>query len=939
MRPQGMSTGQAVTFGRHRFDPRTGQLWHGRQEVKLTPRAAAVLAALVERAGQPVTRDELFASVWGDTVVSDAALTACVRELREALADDPSRPRFIETRHRRGYRFVARLAPPPTESGPASRSAVVSRPGALVVGRDRELNELRLCLARIRAAERQIVFVTGEAGIGKTTIVEAFLAEAAERHDLRVAHGRCVEHYGAGEAFLPLMEALTRACREPDGRRLVRVLRHHAPSWLVQMPSVITAAELRSLLRQASGVTKERMLRELADAVEVMTRDTSLALWLEDLHWSDVSTLDWLAYVARRPGPARLLVVASYRSGQVTDREHPLEAVKAELEVQGRCREITPSLLDEPAIGEYLARRFPSAAPLGELARTIRSRTGGNPLFVVNVSDELVRNSELVERSGQWEVAGRPGLLAITIPDDVRRMIDLQFDRLTTVERRVVESASAVGAQFSAAAAAAGADMAVGEVESCCAALARRESFLFPRGAEDWPDGTLAGRYGFRHALYRESVYERVPPGRRVELHRRIGERLEAALGPRAGEMATELAMHFDQGRDFGRAIRYLHSAGAIAMQRGAAREAVTHLTRALDLLRAQPDTSERAEQEIALQIALGSPLMAIKGRGAPEVEQAYLRAQDLCEQAGDAPPLFPALWGLFLFRRSRGEIDAAADLGQRLLTLAQVTNDPGLLVEAHHAVWATRFAQGDLLAARDHAATGVALYEVDRDASLAATYGNHDPGVCGLGHSAWALELLGESAGALGQAQAAIALARTLGHRFSEAHALLYAARVHQLRGDWQTTRAYADTAAALATEGEFVQLLAWADVTRGWARVEGTEVGTGLEMLHRGIAAIRTLGSKDFLTYFLSLLADSLSKAGQRARALDAVTEALAVVDGSGERFYAPELHRLHGELLRGTGRNPVEASACFARARHLAQGQGALTLERRALASLQT
>ena len=247
-----MARAQEVTFGRHRFDPQSGRLWSGKLEVKLTPRAAAVLAVLAGRAGQLVTRDELFASVWGDTIVGDAALTACIRELREALDDDARRPRFIETRHRRGYRFVAGLAPATAEEtrALATTPAVPRRP-AFVVGRDRELRELRLCLERANAAERQIVLVTGEPGIGKTTVVEAFLAEAAGTDGLRIAHGRCIEHYGAGEAYLPLMEAMTRLCREPGGQRLVDLLRQHAPTWLAQMPSVITTAELRSLQRQA----------------------------------------------------------------------------------------------------------------------------------------------------------------------------------------------------------------------------------------------------------------------------------------------------------------------------------------------------------------------------------------------------------------------------------------------------------------------------------------------------------------------------------------------------------------------------------------------------------------------------------------------------------------------------------------------------------------
>jgi predicted ATPase/DNA-binding winged helix-turn-helix (wHTH) protein len=930
--------GDEVTFDHHRFDPQTGRLWAGRREVSLTPRAAAVLAALIASAGQLVTRDELFRSVWGDTVVSDAALTACIQELRGALADDARRPRFIETRHRRGYRFAARVLPsaPP---GPSRRTPAPARPtpDALVVGRDRELIELRACLERAANGTRQIVFVTGEAGIGKTTVVERFLAEAASGERLRIAQGRCIETHGAGEAYLPLLEAMTRLCREPGGQPITRLLRHHAPTWLTQMPSVLNASELRTLQRQTAGVTRERMLRELAEAVEVMASDVPLVLWLEDLHWSDPPTVDWLGYLARRPGPARVLVLGTCRPLEALTRGHPLEAARDELKMHGRCRDVALAPLDETAVGEYLARRFPAERAFDTLAGMIHARTGGNPLFVVSVADDLVRRGVLIERAGRWEVGGSPGLAPIAIPEDVRRMIGHQLDRLRPDERRILEAASAAGVEFSAAAVAAAEQLGLDEVERACADLAGHASFLTSHGSDTWPDGTVAGRYGFRHALYQEVVYERLPAARRGDLHRRVGERLEAGLRERAVEVATELAMHFERGRDPRRAVRYLMVAGEIATRRSAAREAVAHLTRALDLLRSQPETPERAEQEVALQIALGGPLMAVKGRGAPEVEQAYTRAQELCQRIGDTPQLFPVVWGLFLFRRSRGEIDRAHGFATRLLALARPTSDPGLLIEAHHALWATLFARGELVAARDHAAEAVALYDPDRHAALAAVYGNHDPAVCALGHEAWALELCGEPEQASRQSAQAVALARTLGHPFSEAHALLYAARLHQFRGDWRTSRDRAEAAAVLARERGFVQLQAWAAASSGWALAEGGEIAEGLARMRDGLAAIRALGSEDFKTYFLGLLAATLAKAGETGAALDVIAEALGAVERSGERFYAAELHRQKGELLLATGHDLASVAPCFGTAVEIARHQGAWALERRALQSL--
>jgi predicted ATPase len=928
--------GHEVTFGRHRFDPCAGRLWAGRREIRLTPKAAAVLAALIGRAGEPVTRQELFASVWGDTVVGDAALTACIRELREALQDDAGHPRFIETRHRRGYRFVAPLHTAPAPGPPAPRFAP-SGPAQWIVGRDSELGELRACLEEARSGRRQLVFVTGEPGIGKTTVVEAFLAEVGEPRAVRVAYGRCIEHYGAGEAYLPLMEAITRLCREADGQRVVRVLREHAPSWLFQIPSLVGPAERRALQQQVAGTTKERMLRELADAIEIATGEIPLVLWLEDLHWSDASTLDWLAYLARRPGPARLLVLASYRSAEVVGRGHPLEAIRAELEMQGRCRHLALSLLDATAVGEYVARRFPSRLPLAGLVSALHGRTSGNPLFVAHACDDLVRRGVVVERDGRWQLAGRPEEVAL--PDQVSRMVGLQLDRLPASDRQILEAASAAGVEFSSLAAAAAADVTIDAADACCAGLVRRELFLVPRGADEWTDGSVAGRYAFRHAIFREAIYERVPPGRRMVMHRQIGARLEAALGGASGDAAAELAMHFELGRESGRAVRHRHRAGEMAIERGAATEAVAHLTRAVELLGAQPDRTARAEEEIVIQIALGSPLMAIKGRGAPEVERAYVRAQALCEQVGDVPRLFPALWGLFLFRRSRGEIDAALDLGNRLLALARQADDAALLLQAHHALWATHLARGELLAAREHAAEGSRLYDLGRHASLAAVYGNHDPGVCALAHRAWVLGLLDEPEAASRSAAEAIALARMVGHHFSQAHALLYAARVHQLRGDWQATREHAEMARALARDNGFSQLVAWADVMRGWALAHDGHGEEGIATVRGGIAALTASGSRDFVTYFLGLLAETLGRAGQARHALTVVSDALDVAEQCGERFYEAELHRVKGGLIRDSGGEPGRVRDCLETALAVARRQGARALERRILTVLDT
>jgi predicted ATPase len=721
---------------------------------------------------------------------------------------------------------------------------------------------------------------------------------------------------------------------------MVRVLRRHAPSWLVQMPSLLTAAELKTLQRQTSGVTRERMLRELADAVEAMSSEHPMVLWLEDLHWSDVSTLDWLAYVGGRPEPARLLVLGSYRVVEVLAWGHPLKAVKDELEVHGRCREQALSLLSRDAIGQWLTHRFrPSAASataLAALASVIHRRTDGNPLFVAHVVTDLVSRGVLVERDGLWDVTQDAEAVQVAIPHDVRTMIAGQLDRVSLGERRVLESASAAGAEFSAAAVAAAAEIAIDDADACCAELARRELFLIALDTDEWPDGTLSGRYGFRHALYQEVVNERVLPARLVEFHRRIGARIEAAFRDRAGEAAVELAMHFRRGRDTERAIRYLHLAGEIATRRSAAQEAIGHLTEALDLLRTLPETTQRAQREVALQIALGPPLMATKGWAAPEVERVYARAQELCQSMNDPPQLFQALWGLWLFRLNSAEFARARELGDRLLTLAHLTDDTAIAIEARHAQWTPLFVHGELAVAHDHIERAIALYDPDQHAFLASVYGHHDPIVCGRALGAWALELLGECELATRYSEVSIALARRLGHPFSEIHALVFAAFLHRMRDDAPRTRALSHEAATIARGQGFVQLLARATTMRGWAMAQMGEVEEGIAHMREGIEATRALGPT-FLPYFLGSLAEGYVKAGRFDRALDALTEALATVQRTGERFYEAELHRLQGELLLLGPEDERGAEQCFQAALEIARRQAALTFERRATKSL--
>src|SRR2546425_3356845 len=926
-----------------RLDSANEWVWHGEQRLQLTPKAFAVLRYLLDHPGRVVTKEEVLRVIWPDTVVSEWALTRCIRQIRRALRETAGAPQYVATVHRRGYQLIgpvqsleSRVQRQNSQPAPSPQ-----HPAPSIVGREAEITQLHRWLEKALAGERQLVFVTGEPGIGKTALVEAFLQsleasvqrlaskdQTPQPHPVQtldprrqtldaslwIGHGQCIEHYGAGEAYLPVLEALGRLCREPEGKRLVELLNQHAPTWLVQMPALLSPAELGTLQRKIAGTTRERMLREMAEAVEAITAERPLVLWLEDLHWSDYSTLDWLAFVARQREPARLLVIGTYRPVEILGKEHPLRAVVQELHLHRQCEELRLTPLSEVAVTKYLAVRFAGGvttgsglwssdtaagrSPLQRLAQIVHQRTEGNPLFMVTVVDDLVRQGLLRQSKGGWELKVGIEEVAARVPESLQQMIEKQLERLSPEDQRLLEAASVAGMEFSAAAVAASIDAEVAQVEKQCVGLVRREQFLRARGTNEWPDGTVAARYGFLHALYQQVGYGQVPLGRRIELHRRLGDWEKAAYGERAGEIAAELAVHFERGRDYRRAVQYLYQAGENAIRRSAYVEAIGHLTRGLKLLRTLPDTPERAQHELRLQITLGAPLMATKGWGAPAVGTAYARAWALCQKLENPPQLFPVLFGLWVFYYTRAQLPTAQKLAEQLLHLAHRVQAPPLLLEAHHALGNTLHRRGELATARAYLEQGIALPTPGQHHSSAFLFGLNT-GVVGLGYGTFVLWALGYADQALQRSQAMLTLAEDLSHPLSLAWAFNSAAWLHYLRRGGQAAHERAGVALALCSEHGFAQLRAVVSLVWGWALAEQGQAEEGIVQMRQGLAAVRATGAEIGRPRALAVLAKACGQVGQGEEGLSLVAKALAVVDRTGERFDEAELHRLKGEL----------------------------------------
>jgi DNA-binding winged helix-turn-helix (wHTH) protein/predicted ATPase len=921
------------------LDPATGHLRRGGRTVLLRPKDLAVLLHLIEHRGRLVPKSELVSAVWSGVTVEEGVLKACVNRLRAALGDAVEAPRFIETVPRRGYRLVRPIA----LAGALGRlrrlgHARTSR----IVGRDTELDELRRRFAAAAAGERQAVFVTAEAGLGKTTLVDAFL-ERDLPSEVRVARGQCIEQYGAGEAYRPVLEALGRLCRDRGGRKVVAQLARHAPAWLIQMPGLVSPAQRDALARHAAGATQDRMLRELSEALDVVTRTAPLIVVLEDLHWSDVSTLDLIGALARRREPARLLLVGTYRPEEAMPPGNAVASLVRELGVRNAATEIALPSLAEPAVESYLRARFPGASLPPALAGSVYRRIEGHPLFMVAMAEHWVARGMLVPVGDRWASRSALDALAHDVPADVRKMIDARVLRLPDDERHLIEAASVAGTEFSAASVAAALAAPPSEIDDRLAALADRGMMLRRHGDARWPDGSVAGRYGFSHALYRDVIYERVPGARRADMHGRVAVCEEAGHRPDVEPIAARLAMHFEEAGNSAGAVRYRLQAARNAVELGAFREAMTQASAGLVSLPRLAPGRARDAQELGLQLVQATALAMTRGYTTSDTERAYARVLALGREIGDTPE--SALKGVYLFHLMRGELEKAQDVAEQFLHKARSSGDTTLLGWAHMTIGLCLVHRGAITTARAHFDEGLVHYAARKDVAGLSAH-QHDPGVLCHSFRAWCLWLHGEQAAAVRDDREALRLAETIGHPLTQAQALGCSVGLHFFRYDVRRAHDHVERNTTLTTEHGLTYWRLISMVGRGWARAMRGEQAAGLAELRGALDAFAAIGTALSHTLHLSMLAEVLEREGREDDAHEALEAASAVGRKTGERFWEAEIRRRTGELhlqraerLSGAAqaRALEEAATAFQQALAVARAQEARSLELRAAMSL--
>jgi predicted ATPase len=774
--------------------------------------------------------------------------------------------------------------------------------------------------------------VAGEAGMGKTTLVDEFIHQIGGSTGVwSIARGRCSERLAGAEGYLPFLEALDHLIRNDPGQTLAHLLKTTAPGWYSQVATASSRdTPAGGLVPETAAAAQQRMKRELGVFFEEATRLRPMVLCLDDLHWADLSTVDLLAYLGPKLPSMRLLLIGAYRPAELLLGKHPFLPVRQELQAHGTCREVALDFLTLEDVERYLAVEFPNHLFPPELPALVHARTEGNALFMVNLVRYLVDN-RVIGRQGdppgdRWVLLQPLAEIERDMPESVRSMIQRKIDRLDPVDRRLLAAAALQGLEFDSAVLSKALAMDPVEVEDRLEEIERGHAIIRRLGEAEHPDRTLTLRCGFVYGVYQDALHDLLTPARRALVSGGVAQALEQFYGARKTEIASQLALLLETAREFSRASEYFLLAAQHALKVCANQEAAAMARRGIEAIRTAPASPERSKHELRLQTALAMASMAIS-YSADEVATALGRSRELCQELGDNLKLLGVMGGLHGYHSVRAHHLTALELGEQMLQLAEQMKEPRRLAQAHYFVGSSLLDTGKPLEALEHFKQGIAFTQPNPSGAEPV----HNPAVTCRCYAARALIFLGRSQESFQMIQEALDISKKMRHPINYTFALMIASFLHQHHRDWRKAEEHATAMTVLARENGFQYLTAFGFILEGWALSEQGSLEEGAARLRKGIQAFEAVGAEVGRPHYRALLADTLARLGQVDEALATIHDALEGVERTGERYYEAEIHRVHGQLLARS--NDPAAEETLRRAVQVAAGQCARAFELRA------
>ena len=824
-----------------------------------------------------------------------------------------------------------------TASGTSAFAAPVSAFVRHVVGRDREGARLVSLLPGVAAGRGMMVAVVGEAGIGKTSLVEEVLAEI-DRGPYRpvIARGKCSERLAGAEAYLPILEILDNLLHSTTGGGFVEMMKHVAPTWYVQVaPLAPESSGTREITEDIKSTSQERMKRELAAYFQDVSRVRPLVLLLEDLHWADASTVDVLNYLAGRFDGTRLLVLVTYRPSDMAVARHPFLPVARQLQAANAFVECPLGYLDRADVERYLGLEFPGHGLPPSFVTLIHEKTEGHPLFMVDLVRYLRDRGDLVRTGGRWNLTHTTADVARELPETVRGTIGRKIDRLEEMDRRLLTVASVQGHEFDTVIISDVLALDPADVEDRLAALDEIHRLVQPVRTYELPDRALSVRYRFAHVLYQNVLYGSLQPTRRASFAGKVARALVAHHGADPPALAAELALLCETAREFTTSAQYFSLAAQQAMRIFGFREALSLAERGLAVVGAIPAGPARTQQELALRMAKGAALRSTTGWATPDIEQTFERARQLCRELGDPPPVVPVLWAITLFHLIRGNLLECRARADELMTLVRDSDTAHQRVAAHHMAGVAREFIGDMAESSRLLERARELHIPAEHDLYLALYGTN-LGILARAMSSRPLWALGYPDRALERALETRAIADAVREPMARAFARLVLHGILAYRGDAVEALAVGEENIALCREHGLPQEAEWSRSFQGSAFISLGRYDEGLALLRDSVAVQEQLKTYLARPMFLAVLADGLRQAERVDEGLDAVEEGFAFAARTAEGGYVAELHRVRGQLLQLRG-DLDGAEASLRAALAYAGRQTAKSLELRAAAAL--
>jgi len=898
-----ISSSPDIRFGPYAMDIENAILTKNGDEIPLRHKSFSVLTVLVQNAGQVVSKDQILDQVWEDRFVQEAAIKVCISELRKTLDDKSNNIKHIQTLHGRGYRFQVEVELSDTTLMSETRHSSLVKSSGSFVGRQAEVKRLEEYLEMSLTGRRQVTLIKGESGIGKSALVDNFLHYITRKKDLLVCKGECIAYFGESEAFLPIIVLLGRLLRGDDSQKFQRQLQFSAPSWCAFFPEFFPDIVPNGNAEPTPG----KLIREMTNFFTQLAKETPLVIVLDDLHWSDISTLDLLSYLVNRQEDAQLHIIAIYRPLDQYAVDNHLTILRNELLLHQKATELTLDFLSEIEVLEYVTyavSNFYCTLPNPErLAQKIYDRTKGQPLFLSNVISHLISkaSNDLMDNPLQF-ISDMENHLE-EVPETLKTLILQQVSGLDEDCKRILVFASLLGLEFPSTLVANCLEMSSEYVERQLTVLVKKRLFIEDQGYKVWPNKQSSIIYSFRHSFYPEVLSDLMTLSQRTISHLKIANGLEEKYSQQEDQIAPLLASHFEKGYDFDQATDYYQRAAENAIAIGAYQEANLLISQALMIVHQIPDLKVLEERDTSLMRLAGTILSTLQGWAAPEAKKSYLHTKSIAEKTNNINQLGSALWGLAANSMIMADMDQALLYGQELKDLAESYDNRLLLAEAYNSIAMSLCWMGEFKESQKQFHISIKMYDPNMTMEHMRFYGL-DPKSIGQSIYAVAEYILGNGTEAKAISRQAIDWALQVNHPYSQAISNVFGAMLYQIDDNQAETAKFAKQAVRICQQHNFPLYHIMAEIFVAWADASPDNWQASVKTIKEKLLSWEQLNATWGRGYFSTLMAQILLQANQTDQALAILEAIIETEEQTSNRFFLAEIYLTMARCYRAIG-----------------------------------